>query len=162
MSNQNGNFVPGLQGVIAAETSLSSVDGQKGELIIAGFPVEVLAGAATHEEVIYLLWHDRLPTGDELADFQNQIATQRPIAPATIALLRAAAAEQLPVMDALRMGAATLDLQREPDLSGEQIAQAIVARWQPAFWTTWARSRANCRCSSLPYPLYGRSVLGRV
>jgi citrate synthase len=128
MSNQNGNFVPGLQGVIAAETSLSSVDGQKGELIIAGFPVEVLAGAATHEEVIYLLWHDRLPTGDELADFQNQIATQRPIAPATIALLRAAAAEQLPVMDALRMGAATLDLQREPDLSGEQIAQAIVAR----------------------------------
>jgi citrate synthase len=128
MSTNNGHFVPGLQGVVAAETNLSSVDGRKGELIIAGFPVELLAEAATHEEVIFLLWHDRLPNRDELADFRARIAAARPIAPATVELLRAAAAEQLPVMDALRMGAATLDLKQEKDASDEAVAFSIVAR----------------------------------
>lgn len=128
MSTNNGHFVPGLQGVVAAETNLSSVDGRKGELIIAGFPVELLAGAATHEEVIYLLWHDRLPNREELAGFRARIAAERPIAPATVELLRAAAAEQRSVMDALRMGAATLDLQQEKDSSDEAVAFAIVAR----------------------------------
>ncbi len=128
MSTKNGQFIPGLQGVVAAETNLSSVDGQKGELIIAGFPVEVLAGSAGHEEVIYLLWHDHLPNRAELEGFKEEMAAERPIAPATIELLRTAAAEKRPVMDALRMGAATLDLQREQGASDEQTALAIVAR----------------------------------
>ena len=53
-------IVPGLEGVIAAETRLSRVDGQRGELIIGGYPVEELAVKATYEEVAYLLWHGRL------------------------------------------------------------------------------------------------------
>lgn len=128
MSMKNGQFVPGLQGVIAAETNLSSVDGEKGELIIAGFPVEILAGAAKHEEVIFLLWHDRLPDLNELEYFKARLAVERPIAPATLDLLRAAAAEKLPVMDALRMGVATLDLKQEGEQSSERAALAIVAR----------------------------------
>ena len=52
----------GLDGVVAAETRLSGVDGEAGELIIAGFAVEELAPQATFEEVVYLLWHDALPT----------------------------------------------------------------------------------------------------
>ena len=56
MSNVPQNtLVPGLEGVVAAETRLSSVDGKAGELIIAGFPVEELAGRATFEETVYLL-----------------------------------------------------------------------------------------------------------
>jgi citrate synthase len=128
MMATNGHFVPGLQGVVAAETNLSSVDGLKGELIIGGYPVEVLAGAAGHEEVIYLLWHDRLPNGEALETFRARIAAERPVSQATIELLRAAAAQKLPVMDALRMGAATLDLDQEQDASNEEIALAIVAR----------------------------------
>ena len=50
----------GLEGVIAAETRISGVDGQAGELVIAGFAVEELAQQATFEEVVYLLWHDAL------------------------------------------------------------------------------------------------------
>ncbi len=128
MSEKNGHFVPGLQGVVAAETNLSSVDGLKGELIIAGFPVEFLAETAGHEEVVYLLWHDRLPTGAELEDFKAEIGTERPLSPATLALLRAAAAEQMPVMDALRMGAGTLELGVKKNRSNEQLALMIVAR----------------------------------
>src|ERR1043166_7758602 len=46
----------GLDGVIAAETALSMVDGAKGELVIAGYPVEELAPNATFEETVEILW----------------------------------------------------------------------------------------------------------
>ena len=47
----------GLEGVVAAETKLSMVDGEKGELIIAGYPVEELAPNATFEQTVSLLWY---------------------------------------------------------------------------------------------------------
>ena len=72
---------PGLENVVAAETRLSSVNGQIGELIIAGFPVEELAGRATFEEAIYLLWHDQLPNAEQLAQFRQEIASGRDIPP---------------------------------------------------------------------------------
>ncbi|HEV2718455.1 MAG TPA: citrate/2-methylcitrate synthase, partial [Thermoanaerobaculia bacterium] len=46
----------GLEGVVAAETALSLVDGERGELIIAGFPVAELALNATFEETVEILW----------------------------------------------------------------------------------------------------------
>ncbi|HWW61524.1 MAG TPA: citrate/2-methylcitrate synthase, partial [Thermoanaerobaculia bacterium] len=42
----------GLEGVVAAETRLSMVDGERGELIIAGYRVEELAARATFEETV--------------------------------------------------------------------------------------------------------------
>lgn len=102
---------PGLEGVIAAQTRLSSVNGQVGELIIAGFPVEELAGKATFEETIYLLWHDALPTSAELTTLHEALVVYRPLSSAALALLRAAAVRRVAVMDALRMAASTLSLQ---------------------------------------------------
>lgn len=46
----------GLEGIVVAETALSHVDGEKGELIIAGAPVEALSGTRTFEEVTAMLW----------------------------------------------------------------------------------------------------------
>ena len=60
-ANQTTEFRSGLEGVVAAQTRLSHVDGQKGELIVGGYAIEELAPNATFEEVVYLLWHDRLP-----------------------------------------------------------------------------------------------------
>ena len=57
---------PGLEGVVAAQTRLSSVNGQTGELIIASFPVEELASRASFEETVYLLWHDLFPISNVL------------------------------------------------------------------------------------------------
>jgi citrate synthase len=48
----------GLEGVVAAKTALSMVDGERGELIIAGYPVAELALNATFEETVSLLWND--------------------------------------------------------------------------------------------------------
>jgi citrate synthase len=103
-------FTPGLEGVISAETRLSSVDGEAGELIIAGFPVEELASRASFEETVYLLWYDTLPDPERLAAFRKELAGRRVLAPATLGLLRAAAAERADTMDALRMAAGTTSL----------------------------------------------------
>ena len=52
----------GLEGVVAATTRLSHVDGERGELVIAGYPVGELAEHATFEETTWLLWHGELPS----------------------------------------------------------------------------------------------------
>ncbi len=103
-------FVPGLEGVVATETRLSSVDGEAGALIIAGFPVEELASRATSEEMVYLLWHDALPDSGQLTTFREELAGRRALPGATLDLLRAAAAERASAMDALRMAAGTTSL----------------------------------------------------
>ena len=108
--NDGSTFTPGLEGVIAAETRLSSVDGGAGELIIAGFPVEELASRASFEETIHLLWHDAMPDPGQLAVLEKELAGRRTLAPATLGLLRAAAAERAETMDALRMAAGTASL----------------------------------------------------
>jgi citrate synthase len=101
-------FVAGLEDVVAAETRLSGVDGEAGELTIAGFPVEELAGRASFEETVYLLWHDVLPDIGQLASFREKLAGRRELARATVDLLRTVATEGVPVMDALRMAAGTV------------------------------------------------------
>ena len=116
----------GLDGVVAAETRLSAVDGEAGELTIAGFPVEQLAGRATFEEIVYLLWHDVLPDPKQLATFREELGAKRALPSATLNLLRAATAERVPAMDALRMAAGTVSLGGADD--SYAAALALVAR----------------------------------
>ena len=126
MSTNNG-YDPGLAGVLAAETYLSHVDGLKGELIIAGFPLARLAANATFEETVFLLWHGRLPTQTELNDLKDELAGLRPLPAATLNLLRAAASARTTPMDALRMASATLDL-GSSETDHLSTAKTIVAR----------------------------------
>ena len=129
MTKESTGYKPGLEGVVAAETRLSSVDGQKGELIIAGFSVEELADKASFEEVCYLLWYDRLPNQSELAAFTQALAAQRALPAATLQLLEAISTYQLPAMDALRIAAGTLDLDlNQAQSSTDQHAQTLTAR----------------------------------
>ena len=109
-------FVAGLEGVVAAETRLSHVDGEAGELVIAGFPVEEISRLATFEEVLHLLWHDALPNTGELANLREELARRRPLPQATLDLLCVAASESTPPMDALRMATGTASL-RTRDVS---------------------------------------------
>ncbi len=103
----------GLEGVVAAETRLSGVDGQAGELVIAGFAVEELAPQATFEEVVFLLWEDALPDAVQLSEFRQAFGRQRTLPQITLEVLKAAAAAKAPAMDALRMAAGTLSLDAE-------------------------------------------------
>ncbi len=121
--NNNG-FVPGLQGVVAAETRLSRVDGLRGQLIIGGYPLELLAPNATFEEVVFLLENGRLPTSTELSVQVEKLADRRTLPAVTLHLLQEVAEQGANSMDALRMAAATLDLQ-----AGDDLAAALVARF---------------------------------
>src|SRR5436305_2126768 len=67
----------GLDGVVAAETKLSHVDGERGELIIAGYRIDDLAPNATFEETVWLLWNGDLPDERELANFRRELAERR-------------------------------------------------------------------------------------
>ncbi|MEX0994139.1 MAG: citrate/2-methylcitrate synthase [Balneolaceae bacterium] len=67
----------GLDGIVAFSTTKSFIDGQKGELIYAGYNIDTLAKNATFEEVCFLLWHDRLPNQQELKKLKNQLISER-------------------------------------------------------------------------------------
>lgn len=109
ITTQN-KFKPGLEGVIAAETKLSRVDGQKGELIIGGYPLEAIASQASFEEVVYLLWNGQRPNPDQLQTFTQDLAEKRELPAATYTLLKSVAEQKKPMMDALRISAGTVDL----------------------------------------------------
>ncbi|GAB4581862.1 MAG: citrate synthase CitA [Anaerolineales bacterium] len=131
----HNRFVPGLEGVVAAQTRLSSVDGQRGELIIGGFALEELARKATFEETVYLLWYGNVPTAGQLAEFRTQLAAHRPLPEATLTLLRAAAPHQADPMDVLRMAAGTLSLDAPNDRNAQ--ALALLARLPTAVAAYW-------------------------
>jgi citrate synthase len=102
----------GLEGVVAASTRLSMVDGAAGRLTLAGYAVEEIAPRASFEEMAHLLWAARLPNTQELKTLTSKLASRRALPPATSALIREAARCQIPVMNVLRMAASTLDLGR--------------------------------------------------
>src|SRR5688500_7537575 len=101
---------PGLEGVVAAATALSDVDGERGELTIARHPLQALAARATFEETPRLLWHAALPTASELDQFRQQLAAARQLAPATLALVGERARAVLDAMDMLRVAAGAISL----------------------------------------------------
>lgn len=124
----------GLEGVTVAETRLSTIDGEEGELVIAGFPVEELAERATFEESVFLLLEDRLPTTGELETFRSDLAGRRAIGPETDALLARAAAEGADPMDALRMGAAAANLRADDDDAILRRVIAVFPTIVAAYW----------------------------
>src|SRR5262249_44944826 len=100
----------GLEGVIASQTALSRVDGERVWLIIGGLRVEELAPHATFEETTWLLWNGALPTASELDSFRKALATERVLDPAIIDVLRACARKPIDPMDALRIAAGMISL----------------------------------------------------
>lgn len=133
---------PGLEGVAVAETSLSDINGEAGELVIRGYPVHELAANATFEESVFLLLNDRLPTEEELIEFRADLATRRAITDEVRDLLRTAAAEGKPAMDALRMGIATANLGTAPDDS-EGVARRLIAVAPTIVTTYWQYRQGN-------------------
>lgn len=130
----------GLEGIIAEETRLSHIDGELGELIIAGYPLEEIAPNATYEQLLFLLWHDRLPSEAEYRALRADLAARRALPTATIALLRAAAQQAIDPMDALRMGVDSLSLVA----SGRPQDDALLAvAASPTIVATYWRLRHN-------------------
>ena len=135
----------GLDGVVAAQTRLSHVDGQAGKLIIGGYELSELAGRISFEGAAHLLWRGQLPTPDELTSLRREIAGLRALPDETMRVVAAAA--NAPPIDALRMACATLSLDlRNPDgITPEddlQAAKRLTARF-PTIVAAHARLSAG-------------------
>jgi citrate synthase len=100
---------PGLKGIIAATTRLSDVLGDEGILIYAGYDINELAGKVSYEEVVYLLWHERLPNKAELAQLKADLRAARTLPGPVVDFLKNAP-KDANVMDVLRTGVSMLGL----------------------------------------------------
>ena len=78
----------GLEGVVVGETRTSLVDGDAGRLSYGGYCIEDLAAHASFEEVVYLLWHNRLPTASELETLRLNLAGGAYLPDSILTLLR--------------------------------------------------------------------------
>jgi citrate synthase len=91
----------GLADVVAASTALSDIDGRAGRLSYRGYDINQLAGAATFEEIAYLLQRGKPAGADELASYRAELASGRALGPLVSASVAAVSRGQQP-MAALR------------------------------------------------------------
>lgn len=134
MSGTTSSAPRGLDGVVAAQTRMSQVDGQNGVLIIGGYELKELAGKVSFEAAAHLLWKGKLPTPEEYKALSAEIAALRAIPEATMSVVREAARKKAPSIDTLRMACATLslDVEKPSDISPEADyanAKMMVARF---------------------------------
>jgi citrate synthase len=99
--------VTGLEGVVAAETDIGLVDGEKGYLIYRGYWAKELAVNYTYEEVAHLLWYGELPDARELDMLKTRLIEGRAL-PAPIRALLAAIPAEVPMMGVLQAVTAAL------------------------------------------------------
>ncbi|WP_374427260.1 citrate synthase [Tabrizicola sp.] len=66
-------YDPGFTSTAACESAITYIDGDKGELLYRGYPIEQLAEKSTHLEVCYLLLYGELPNAAQLADFTSRV-----------------------------------------------------------------------------------------
>ena len=66
-------FDPGFTSTAACESAITYIDGDAGELLHRGYPIEQLADKSSHIELCYLLLYGELPTAAQLADFKGRV-----------------------------------------------------------------------------------------
>ena len=97
-------YHPGLEGVIAGETAISSIaDG----LRYRGYTIDALADQAMFEEVAYLILYGELPTVAELKSFHQQLIHNLQIDPDILEIIKRIP-KSAPLMDVMRTGASLL------------------------------------------------------
>ena len=95
------SLTKGLEGIIAAQSAICFIDGEKGILSYRGYDINELAPNATFEETVFLLWEGHLPSKAELTDFNAQLVANRELPPMAMKVLKEIAKSMGP-MDALR------------------------------------------------------------
>jgi citrate synthase len=121
MSSGTTTAPKGLEGVVATNSSICYIDGDRGILAYRGIDIHELADNSTFEETCYLLWFGRLPKRDELKDLEQKLAGERKLDPAIIDFLRRAPKTALP-MDVLRTAVSALSFYDPEDRKNDHEA----------------------------------------
>ena len=129
-----------LSGIVVADTSICSIDPERGVLMYRGYDITDLAEHATYEEVEYLLLEGELPTSGQLDSFRDELASAQ--LPGPVSVIVDGNAREASPMEMLRTAVsalsfvdpaeASIDLESERRKAAQLIAQLpmIVARYQ--------------------------------
>src|SRR5580698_9045889 len=77
----------GLEDIVATSSAICYLDGDRGVLAYCGYDIHDLARQATFEEVVFLLWHQRLPARAELGDLQSALVAARALPEPVVRLM---------------------------------------------------------------------------
>jgi citrate synthase len=135
----------GLEGVVAAQTRISDVDGREGKLFYAGYDIADLAAHASFEETIHLLHHLELPTASQLEETIATLRAESTLDPLLVELI-ASLAERTGPMTTLRTAvsaAAALDPDDQESAEANlRKAYRLMAK-TPQIVATYQRLRAG-------------------
>jgi citrate synthase len=109
MSSEANVAKAGLEGIVAAQSSISDVNGLEGRLIYWGYDIHDLAEHASFEEVTYLLWNGQLPTRSQLEELKQQLSREARLPKEIQQLIRSIPKDANP-MDMLRTVVSALAL----------------------------------------------------
>ncbi len=101
--------VRGLEGVVAADTMLSFVDGQNGKLYYRGYDIDQLAGRVSYEETVHLLWFGDLPNREQSDALRAELVANMQLPPQVVELLRMSPPNANPMV-VLRVALSSLGL----------------------------------------------------
>ncbi|UXH45126.1 citrate synthase/methylcitrate synthase [Rossellomorea vietnamensis] len=93
-------FSEGLKGIVAAQTSISHIDGSEGILIYRGYEIGELSHLS-FEEASFLLWYGYLPTEEDAVEIKKKLSTYRDLTPAMKDILHSLP-EEMDIMSVLR------------------------------------------------------------
>jgi citrate synthase len=136
----------GLEGAVVADTRLSRVMGDIGRLIYCGYDISDLAEHASYEEIVFLLWNQRLPNRAELQQLHKALTADMPLSSAEVDILRRFPAKAHP-MSVLRTAVSTTGLfdpsadDNSPE-ANQRKALRLTAR-MPSIIAAWSRIRAG-------------------
>lgn len=119
MEKSERSFKEGLEDIVAAESSICYIDGEKGVLSYRGIDIHELADNSSFEEVCFLLWEGRLPKKTELEDFRHALGGARAVPREILTLVRGFLANRMIPMDALRSAVSAL-CETDPDTASNE------------------------------------------
>ncbi len=138
------SFAKGLEGIIAAETHMSFIDGEKGILEYVGIAIDDLARNSTFEETVYLLWNRRLPTKAELEAFTTDLRNNYDLPKGMLEKIQACPKDAAPMHVLRTMVSALAMYDADPDANDIPTARrkslAVLAQ-TPAIIAAFDRAR---------------------
>lgn len=159
----------GLEGVVIADTKLSKVMGEEGKLIYGGYNIMDLAEHASFEEVVFLLWNNKLPTKVEDKRFRSTITEHMSLPASVLSNMKSYPTNAHP-MAVLRTAVSALGLHdsaAEDNSSDANVRKAVhLTAKIPTIIAAWARIRSGKEpiaprddlglAANFLYMLYGR------
>ena len=134
----------GLEGIVAATTAISCIDGQNGRLFYRGIEINELAEKSSFEETTALLWYGKLPNAHQIESFEHKFQRNRQIPNEVLALMMAMP-KQTSAMEVLRTAVSALSaydpLEEDNSLEANVQKSIRLTASMPTIVAAWDRIR---------------------